>query len=109
MMRGISQTLIPLFPPDGLTAKKDRRRATRQRGSRSATGRVIALENRKTWRKDELMFRLAIMELRMVLASLAWTFDVELAEDGQAEPYFMDAFIVLRGPCPVRLSCRFKN
>jgi hypothetical protein len=55
------------------------------------------------------MFRLAIIELRMVLASFAWTFDVELAEDGQAEPYFMDAFIILRGPCPVRISPRFKN
>ena len=52
--------------------------------------------------------RLAMMELRMVLASFVWTFDVELAEEGQAEPYFVDAFITLRGPCPVRISPRFK-
>jgi hypothetical protein len=109
-MKEISQTPIPLSPPDGLTVRKGRRCATRQSGSHSAMGRIIALENRKTWPKDDLTFRLAIMELiPMVLASLTWTFDMEMAEDGQAEPHFMAAFIIMRGPCPVQLSRRFKN
>jgi hypothetical protein len=34
-------------------------------------GRIIALENRKTWPKDDLTFRLAIMELIPMVLCLA--------------------------------------
>jgi len=56
-----------------------------------------------------LTYSLALMELRVVLATFALTFDVEFIEDGQPAPYFKDAFVALRGPLPLRLSPRFKN
>jgi hypothetical protein len=110
-MKGISQILTPLFPPDGFTLKEDWRHAIKRHGSPSAMAHAIASENRKptTAKRRALTFRLAMMELRMVLAAFAWTFDAELAEDGQAEPFYKDAFIVDRGPCPVRISPRFKT
>jgi len=49
------------------------------------------------------------MELRLVLATFAWTFDVEFVGGAQAEPYFKDAFVALRGPLLLRLSPRFKD
>jgi len=49
------------------------------------------------------------MELRLVLASFVWMFDAELAEAGQAEPPYKDAFVAMRGPLPIRISPRFKD
>jgi hypothetical protein len=43
-----------------------------------------------------------LMELRLVIATFAWHFDAEFAE-GQREPYYKDAFVVLRGALPVRI------
>lgn len=47
-------------------------------------------------------FSLALMELRLVIAMFAWHFDAEFVE-GQREPYYKDAFVVLRGALPVRI------
>jgi len=56
-----------------------------------------------------LTFRLALMELRLVLATFAWTFDLEFLEANQQEPYYRDAFVTLRGPLRLRLSSRFED
>ena len=49
-------------------------------------------------------FSLALMELRLVIAMFVWHFDAEFVEEGQAEPHYKDAFVVLRGPFPVRIT-----
>lgn len=48
--------------------------------------------------------RLAMMELKMILAMFIWHFDAEFAEVGQLEPYYKDAFVALRGPLPIRIK-----
>ena len=47
------------------------------------------------------------MELRRVIALFLWHFDAEFETPGQEEPYYKDAFVVLRGPLPVRIASRF--
>lgn len=49
------------------------------------------------------------MELRYVSAMFIWHFDAEFASPAQGEPYYKDAFVVLRGPLPIKLKSRFVN
>lgn len=49
------------------------------------------------------------MELRYVIAIFIWHFDAEFASVAQEEPYYKDAFTVLRGPLPIKLKSRFAN
>lgn len=49
------------------------------------------------------------MELRYVIAMFIWHFDAEFASVAQEEPYYKDAFTVLRGPLPIRLKSRFAD
>lgn len=44
------------------------------------------------------------MELRLIIALFIWHFDAEFVEEGQTEPYYKDAFIVLRGALPLRIT-----
>ena len=48
--------------------------------------------------------RLAMMEIKMALATFIWHFDAALKYDGQPEPWFKDAFLVDRGPLEIRIS-----
>jgi hypothetical protein len=51
--------------------------------------RKMELYRETVWSSDEWAdFRLALMELRVVLARLIWNFDISLKEVGQAEPTF---------------------
>lgn len=52
----------------------------------------------------KLCFRLAMMELRITLASFVWFFDAEFVDLGQPEPFFKDAFTAIRGPLPIRIK-----
>lgn len=45
-----------------------------------------------------------MMELKLVFAMLAWSFDVELAQD--AEPTYTEKFVAMRGPLRVHLMKR---
>lgn len=47
---------------------------------------------------------LAMMELRITLASFVWFFDAEFLDLGQPEPFFKDAFTAIRGPLPIRIK-----
>jgi cytochrome P450 len=49
-------------------------------------------------------FRLAMMELRTILASFVWFFDAEFVDLGQPEPFFKDAFTAGHGPLPIRIK-----
>ena len=44
------------------------------------------------------------MELRYAIAMFVWNFDAQLADVGQKEPYYKDAFAVLRGPNWLRIT-----
>ena len=48
-------------------------------------------------------FRLALMEIRIVIALLVWWFDAEFVEEGQKEPYFKDAVAAVHGPLRLRI------
>lgn len=54
-------------------------------------------------------FSLALMQLRLAVTLFVWHFDAEFAEKGQAQPYYKDAFVALRGPLPVRISVVKRN
>lgn len=45
--------------------------------------------------------RLAIMELKLILAMFVWSFDAELIDD--KEPFYKEKFVVMRGPLHLRL------
>jgi hypothetical protein len=53
-------------------------------------------------------FRLAMMELRMIMAMFLWHYDVEFTEQKQMEPEYRDAFIAKRGP-PITPVDRSEN
>ena len=48
-----------------------------------------------------------MMELRYVISMFLWHFDAEFEVADQEEPYYKDAFVVLRGPLPVLLKPKF--
>ena len=48
-----------------------------------------------------------MMELRYVISMFLWHFDAEFKVADHEEPYYKDAFVVLRGPLPVILKPRF--
>ena len=54
-------------------------------------------------------FRLALMEIRIVIALLAWWFDAEFVEEGQKEPYFKDVVAAVHGPLPLRIRPVARN
>ena len=56
------------------------------------------------WFHDRVDARLALMELRYAIAMFVWNFDAQLADVGQKEPYYKDAFAVLRGPNWLRIT-----
>lgn len=66
-------------------------------GPRTCLGKpyVLSIENSDV--------RLALMELRMMIAMFVWHFDAEFVEEGQPEPFFEDAFVAMRGPLPLRV------
>ena len=64
----------------------------------------IALANSNVPTVYHTNVRLALMELRLTIAMFLWHFDAEFAEVGKLEPYYKDAFVVLRGPLPVRIK-----
>ena len=47
--------------------------------------------------------RLALMEIRSIIAMFVWHFDVEFVEPDQAEPYYKDGLAALRGSLPLRI------
>jgi cytochrome P450 len=49
-----------------------------------------------------LMGRLAMMEMRMLLAYFVWHFDAELVHP--EEPVYEDIFIATRGPLELRVK-----
>jgi len=48
-------------------------------------------------------FRLALMEIRIVIALLVWWFDFEFVEKGQKEPYYKDVVAAVHGPLRLRI------
>jgi hypothetical protein len=52
--------------------------------------------------------RLALRELRMIIAMFICHFDADFIEDGQPEPSYKDAFGIEGGALPIRLTrvCR---
>lgn len=48
--------------------------------------------------------RLALMEIRIVIALLVWWFDAEFIEEGQKEPYYRDVVAAVHGPLPLRIK-----
>jgi hypothetical protein len=50
-----------------------------------------------------------MMELRYMVAMCLWHFDAEFETPGKKEPFYKDAFVVFRGPLPVRLKSRFQD
>jgi len=48
-----------------------------------------------------------MMELRYIIGMFLWQFDAGFAVADQEEPYYKDAFVVLRGPLSVKLNRRF--
>lgn len=47
---------------------------------------------------------LAMMVIKLVVATLVWHFNIELAYEGQNEPAYEDGFFTIRGPLPLRIS-----
>lgn len=47
---------------------------------------------------------LAMMQLRLIVSMFVWHFDAEFAETGQSEPYYMDGFVAMRGPLPLKIT-----
>ena len=45
-----------------------------------------------------------MMELKMGLATFAWSFDARLASAGQSEPTYRDNFVVRRGSLEVVIT-----
>ena len=43
------------------------------------------------------------MQIRLIISMIVWHFDAKLAESGQGEPSYRDAFVALRGPLPIRV------
>ena len=54
-------------------------------------------------------FRLALMEIRIVIALLVWWFDAEFVEEGQKEPYFKDLVAAVHGPLRLRIRPVARN
>jgi hypothetical protein len=54
-------------------------------------------------------FRLALMEIRIVIALLVWWFDAEFVEEGQKEPYYKDLVAAVHGPLRLRIRPLARN
>lgn len=75
--------------------------ATRQHILCSLLVCVTALADRTVVIYNDLTSRLAMMEMRMMLAYFAWNFDAELVHP--EEPVYEDIFIATRGPLELRI------
>ena len=93
-----------LFPSVGLNRKRGRRHVTKLHGFHFQwVSEAVLVDRISLIILFDLFCRLALMEFKMTLATFVWHFDARLKE-GQYEPRYEDAFVVMRGPLEIIVS-----
>jgi len=108
-MNEIFRILKTSSPRDGLRVRREKKLVTWQLLFPSLMVLAAASGNRISPLTFLVNLSLALMELRYVIAMFLWHFDVDFAFPAQDEPYYKDAFVVLRGPLPIKLKSRFAH
>ena len=102
-MNDIFQTLMISSQSGGWNLSGETKRATKKRICRfPADCEAVLVDRINPSSPTDNDYRLAMLEMRLLIAYFVWHFDAELVR--KEEPYFEDRFVARRGPLEIRVK-----